>query len=93
LRSTPTRPGWPSSGVDEALCSWGQVVDRFGNLRLTKWWYWNLRGNKVVETGAGPYPNSFDRWQAFPIAYDHDGDGKDELVTWGQSLIVVGKVR
>jgi hypothetical protein len=24
---------------------------------------------------------------------DLDGDGKDELVTWGQSLIVVGKVR
>jgi hypothetical protein len=79
-------------GQDEAVGSFGQVVDRYGNLRLSKWWYWHLKGNQVVETTAGPYPNNFDRWQAFPLIFDYDKDGKDELVTWGQSLIVIGKI-
>ena len=79
-------------GLDEAVGSFGQVVDRFGNLRLSKWWYWNLKGTKVIETTTGPYPNNYDRWQAFPLVFDHDGDGRDELVTWGQSLLVIGRV-
>ena len=61
-------------------------------IRLDRSWYWNLRGNRVRETRRGPYPASYDRWQAFPLVFDYDGDGKDEIVTWGQSLIVVGKV-
>jgi hypothetical protein len=81
------------AGIDEAVGSFGQVIDRFGNLRLSKWWYWNLKGTKTVETTSGPYPNNYDRWQAFPQVFDHDGDGKDEIVQWGQSLIVVGRVR
>jgi hypothetical protein len=80
-------------GVDEAVGSFGNVIDRFGNLRLARWWYWSLKGTKVVETTSGPYPNNYDRWQAFPLVFDYDRDGKDEIVQWGQSLIVVGKVR
>ena len=80
-------------GVDEAVGSFGVVLDRFANARMQRWWYWNLKGGKVVETDTGPYPNLYDRWQAFPLVVDWDRDGRDELVTWGQSLIVVGKVR
>jgi hypothetical protein len=80
-------------GVDELVGGFGEVLDRHGNVRLDRSWYWRLRGNRVRETGRGPYPASYDRWQAFPLVYDHDGDGRDELVQWGQSLIVVGKVR
>ena len=79
-------------GVDELVGSFGQVMDRHAGIRLDRSWYWNLRGNRVRETRRGPYPASYDRWQAFPLVFDYDGDGKDEIVTWGQSLIVVGKV-
>ena len=80
-------------GVDEKVGSWGTVIDRLGNVRLGRWWYWNLKGTKVVETKSGPYPTNYDRWQAFPLVFDYDHDGRDEIVTWGQSLIVVGKLR
>ena len=80
-------------GVDEAVGSFGTVTDRFGNVRLTRWWYWRLKGTRVVETNNGPYPSEYDRWQAFPLVLDVDRDGRDEIVTWGQSLIVIGKAR
>lgn len=80
-------------GMDEAVLNFGIVVDRYLNQRLTKYWYWNLKGSKVVETSAGSYPNSYDRWQAYPLVMDWDRDGRDELITWGQSLIVIGKVK
>ena len=80
-------------GMDEAVGAFGIVLDRYLNQRLTKYWYWSLKGSKVVETSAGSYPNSYDRWQAFPLVVDWDGDGRDELVTWGQSLIVIGKIK
>jgi hypothetical protein len=79
-------------GIDEKVGSWGRVIDRFGNLRLDRDWYWNLKGSKIQETRAGYYPKDYDRWQAFPLVFDYDKDGRDEIVTWGQSLIVVGKI-
>ena len=79
-------------GVDEAVGGFGVVTDRFDNLRLGRDWYWDLRGARTAETRRGPYPNDYDRWQAFPLVFDYDGDGRDEIVQWGQSLIVVGKV-
>ena len=78
-------------GVDEGVGSWGRVIDRYGSLRLDRGWYWDLKGTKVAETTAGLYPEDYDRWQAFPLVVDLDRDGRDEIVQWGQSLIVVGK--
>ena len=78
-------------GVDELVGDFGKVVDGRGAVRLDRSWYWNLKGGKVAETSAGFYPTSYDRWQAFPLVFDQDGDGRDEIVQWGQSLIVVGK--
>jgi hypothetical protein len=79
-------------GVDESVGSFGVVTDRFGQVRLSRAWYWNLRGRRVRETRSGPYPDNYNRWQAFPLVFDWDRDGRDEIVTWGQSLIVIGKV-
>lgn len=79
-------------GVDELVGSFGQVLDRHAGLRLDRSWYWNLRGGRTGETARGPFPASYDRWQAFPLVFDHDGDGRDEIVQWSQSLIVIGKV-
>ena len=79
-------------GVDEAVGGFGAVTDRSGAVRLDKLWYWNLRGGRVRETRRGPYPRDYDRWQAFPLVFDYDRDGRDEIVQWGQSAIVVGKV-
>ena len=78
--------------MDELVGSFGQVMDRHAGIRLDRSWYWNLKGNRVRETNRGPYPRSYDRWQAFPLVLDFDHDGKDEIVQWGQSLIVVGQV-
>ncbi|MFO1074546.1 MAG: hypothetical protein U1E17_18035 [Geminicoccaceae bacterium] len=78
-------------GRDELIGDFGQVLGLGGGQRLGKTWYWGLRGSKVAETAAGPYPTSYDRWQAFPLVFDYDGDGRDEVVNWGQSAIVIGK--
>lgn len=82
-----------ATGTDEHVGSFGIVTDLLGNVRLSKSWYWRLTGLRVRETTSGPYPTLFDRWQAFPVVFDFDGDGRDEIVQWGQSLIVIGKVR
>jgi hypothetical protein len=76
--------------TDEVMAMFGEVFNASGNLLLSKGWYWNLRGNKVKERSSG---NVYDQWVAYPLLFDMDHDGKQELVTWGQSLIVEGKFR
>lgn len=80
-------------GTDELVASFGVVLDQLGRTRLSESWYWRLKGDRVHETNQGPFPASFDRWQAFPLVFDVDGDGRDEIVQWSQSLVVIGKVR
>ena len=82
-----------ATGTDEHVGSFGMVTDLRGNVRLQKGWYWRLAGLRVRETTRGPYPTLYDRWQAFPLVFDYDRDGRDEIVQWGQSLIVIGKIR
>ncbi len=78
-------------GADELVGAFGGVIDRFGRPRLGRAWYWNLRGRRrVIES---PLLTPYDRWQAFPLVFDYDGDGRDEIVQWGRGLIVVGKAR
>jgi hypothetical protein len=77
-------------GSDDLVGMFGQVADRFGKIRLTKDWYWKLKGTKVKEV-PGEYPDSYDRWAPAPVVADLDRDGRHEMVTWSQSLIVVGK--
>ena len=79
-------------GSDELVGSFGIVLDRTGAVRSGKGWYWNLKGNRTREV-QGEYPTSYDRWAPFPLVVDLDHDGREEIVTWSQSLIVVGKVR
>lgn len=81
-----------AGGSDELVASFGVVLDRLGQARLGTGWYWWLKGSRVREV-PGDYPTSFDRWAPFPLLVDLDGDGRQEIVTWSQSLIVAGKVR
>ena len=77
------------TGTDELMISLGRVIDRNGKLRLGTDWYWNLKSSKVP-SGSPPLA-SWDSWPPYPLRMDLDGDGTDEMVTWGRSLIVVGK--
>ena len=73
--------------TDELLGLWGFVWNRDGRTILNRDWYFGLKGTSVALTGKRDY----DRWAPFPVLFDVDGDGKKELIVWGQSLIVVGK--
>ncbi len=76
--------------TDEILAMFGEVYNGKGTRLLSKDWYWNLKGTKVAQVSTS---NIYDKWVAFPMLFDVDSDGKEELVTWGQSLIVVGRAR
>jgi hypothetical protein len=77
-------------GTDELLGSFATAFDGAGKMRLDRSWYWGLKGGLVREV-PGQYPKSYDRWAPFPLLVDLDRDGREEIVTWSQSLIVVGK--
>ncbi|HEX2527351.1 MAG TPA: hypothetical protein VHL31_13770 [Geminicoccus sp.] len=74
--------------TDELVAMFGLIFNGNGELLLSSDWYWNLKGTKVTEVDS---TNEYDRWAAFPLLYDTDRDGREEIVTWGQSLIVVGR--
>ncbi|HEX2526560.1 MAG TPA: hypothetical protein VHL31_09735 [Geminicoccus sp.] len=76
--------------TDEVIGMFGQVFNGKGDMLLSRNWYWNLKGSRVKERTTD---NIYDRWVAYPLLYDMDSDGKEELVTWGQSLIVEGEFR
>lgn len=77
-----------ATGTDELMIFFGRVLDRSGKIRLGTGWYWNLKGSKVK---AIKPPTGFDTWSPYPLVMDLDRDGRDEIVNWGQSLIVIGK--
>jgi hypothetical protein len=75
-------------GSDELMVHFGRVLHQSGKFRLGTDWYWNLKGGKTKHVAP---PTSYDRWAPFPFVMDLDRNGRDEIVTWGQSLIVVGQ--
>lgn len=77
-----------ATGTDEVMFTYGRVIDQAGRLRLGTDWYWGLKGSKVKTVITGSKPDS---WAPYALVMDLDRDGKDEMVVWGQSLIVVGK--
>ena len=77
-----------ATGTDEVVFTYGRVIDPSGRLRLGTDWYWSLRGSKVKPVASS---NKMDNWAAYALVMDLDRDGRDEMVVWGQTLIVVGK--
>ena len=73
--------------TDELFGLWGFVWNGKGQTILNRDWYWGLKGSKVKSTGKRDY----DKWAPFPVMFDVDRDGKQEIVVWGESLIVVGR--
>ncbi|MFO1036808.1 MAG: hypothetical protein U1E45_08190 [Geminicoccaceae bacterium] len=95
-RKTPAARTMPSAtvnldgarGEDDLVGQFGRVVDpRTATERLGTAWYWSLKGTKIE---AVKPPSFYDRWAAFPLVLDLDRDGRDEMVVWSQTLIVVG---
>ena len=79
--------GSPGRLADNVM-HFGRVLTQSGKFRLGTEWYWNLKGSKTKQITP---PTSYDSWAPFPFVMDLDKDGRDEIVTWGQSLIVVGQ--
>ena len=78
------------TGSDDLLIEFARVFDLSGKVRLGTDWYWNLKGTKLTQVKP---PSTFDSWVLYPFAMDLDHDGRDEIITWSQSLIVVGKAQ
>ena len=74
--------------TDEIVSMFGAVFNHNGKQILSKDWFWNLKGTKVATKSSS---SVYDKWAAFPFLFDMDGDGRKEMVAWGQSLIVVGR--
>jgi hypothetical protein len=73
----------------EDLVAWfGQVIDGHGRVRLDTSWYWRLQTLTPDERDLSAY----DQWTNAPVVVDLDGDGRDEMITWGRRLIVVGSL-
>ena len=73
--------------ASEDLVAWfGQVLDRDGRVRLGTGWYWHLQHLTSEERELSAY----DQWTNAPVVFDLDADGRDEMITWGRRLIVIG---
>lgn len=77
------------AAAQEDLVAWfGQVIDGEGRVRLDTSWYWGLQSLAPEERELSAY----DQWTNAPVVVDLDGDGRDEMITWGRRLIVVGSL-
>ena len=79
-----------NADASDLLIEFARVFDLSGKVRLGTDWYWNLKGTKLTQVKP---PSTFDSWVLYPFAMDLDHDGRDEIITWSQSLIVVGKAQ
>ena len=77
-----------ATGTDDVVFTYGRVIDPSGRLRLGTDWYWSLKGSKVTPVASSI---KMDNWATYALVLDLDRDGRDEMVVWGQTLIVVGK--
>lgn len=75
-----------AAAVDDVVTWFGQVITGGGRLRLGTGWYWNLQPLAADERGLPAY----ELWSNTPVIVDLDGDGRDEMITWGRRNIVVG---
>lgn len=74
-------------GAEDRVTRYAQVITDAGELRLDISWYWDLQSLTAEEKLLPPT----DQWAVTPLVFDLDGDGDDEIVTWGRNLIVVGR--
>lgn len=82
-----TNANLDGAAASEDMVAWfGQVIGRDGRLRLDESWYWGLQRL----TGDEVKLSSYNQWTNEPVVVDLNGDGRDEMITWGRRLIVVG---
>lgn len=76
--------------AEDRVAHFAQVIDgETGKLRLSRDWYWGLQ---TVSAAEARLPLN-EQWAEVPVVLDLDGDGSDEIVTWGRDMIVVGSGR
>ncbi len=75
--------------AEDLVTGFGRVIDARGRVRLDTGWYWGRDGEGGDDEGTGPPER---RWTSAPVVVDLDGDGRDEIVTWGRASIVVGSL-
>jgi hypothetical protein len=73
-----------AQAVEDLVTGFGQVIDQNGRVRLSTAWYWDLQG--PAERNLDPW----DQWTNAPLVIDLDGDGTDEIVTWGRRMVAIG---
>lgn len=73
--------------AEDRVTRYGQVMNDRGELRLDRFWYWDLQPLTPAEKDLPPT----DLWAVTPLVVDLDRNGRDEIVTWGRRLIVVGR--
>lgn len=76
-----------AAAAEDMVAWFGQVIDRVGRLRLSTAWYWSRQSLGAGERSLSP----FDVWTSAPVIVDLDGDGRDEMITWGRHAMVIGK--
>lgn len=88
-RMPMTNANLDGAAAREDLVTWfGQVIDGDGRVRLDTSWYWGLQKLYPEEQDL----MSYDKWTNAPVVVDLDGDGRDEMITWGRRLLVVGSL-
>ncbi|MFO1038636.1 MAG: hypothetical protein U1E45_17500 [Geminicoccaceae bacterium] len=75
-------------GTDELAGGEGWVMGPTGNIRLDDTWYRKLDHLSASEQRLSRY----DQWTYRPVWFDLQGDGRDELITWGRHMIVIGRI-
>lgn len=86
-RMPMTNGNLDGAAAAEDLVAWfGQVLDPQGRVRLGTGWYWDLQRLGPDEQDLSAY----DQWTNAPVVFDLDGNGRDELITWGRQNIVIG---
>lgn len=77
-----------AAAAEDLVTSFGQVIDGEGRLRLDTSWYWRLGDHDERDERGADIP--YRRWASAPVIIDLDGDGVDEMITWGRRLIAIG---
>ena len=91
----PTKGHYQTGNIDGArakedrIGAYGRVIAADGSIRLGTDWYWNQQQLSPSEQGLG----AEEQWTFSPLIFDMDRDGREEIITWGRHMLVVGQSR
>jgi hypothetical protein len=89
----PTKGVYQTGNVDGAraredrIGAYGQVIGEEGHIRLSRDWYWDQQELSESEQQL----LAEEKWSFTPLVFDINGDGRDEIITWGRHAFVIGE--